>query len=151
MTLAKIENLTVTVRKTVKAPVEKAYKAWTEPEQIVKWFGCDRVTNIRVVQDFRVGGEYRIVGESCQGGGDMAVYGTYEEIVQNKKLVYTWSNESVEFPAQNTVVSVEFIARDDNTTEILLEHTRFASENSKLGHNQGWEQSLEKFANFVAA
>jgi len=150
MTLAKIENLTVTVRKTVKAPVEKTYKAWTEPAQIMKWFGCDKIANIRVEQDFKVGGDYRITGQSCESGGDMSIYGTYEEIVQNKKLVYTWNNESVEFPAVNTVVSVEFIARGDST-EIVLEHAKFASENSKLGHNQGWTQSLEKFASFVAA
>ena len=150
MTLAKIENLTVTVRKTVKAPVEKVFKAWTEPNQMVKWFGCDKVANVQISQDFRVGGDYRIVGENCEGGGEVAVYGTYEEIVQNKKVVYTWNNESIEFPAQDTVVSVEFVARGDST-EILLEHTKFASENAKLGHNQGWTQSLEKFASYLAA
>src|SRR5271168_486051 len=93
MTLAKIENLTVTVRKTVKAPVEKAFRAWTEPNQMTKWFGCDKVANVQVSQDFRVGGDYRITGESCDSGGAVAVYGTYEEIVQNKKVVYTWNNE----------------------------------------------------------
>jgi uncharacterized protein YndB with AHSA1/START domain len=149
MTLAKIENLTVSVRKTVKAPVEKAFKAWTEANQMVKWFGCGRVANVQVSQDFRVGGDYRITGDE-KSGGAFAIYGTYEEIVQNKKVVYTWNNESVEFPARDTVVSVEFIARGDST-EILVEHTKFASENAKQGHNAGWTQSLEIFANYVAA
>jgi uncharacterized protein YndB with AHSA1/START domain len=149
MTLAKIEDLTVTVRKTVNAPLEKVWKGFTEPAQMVKWFGCDRVTNIQISQDFRVGGKYRIEGDNREEGDKVAVYGIFKEIIENKKVVYTWSNESKVYPAENTVVSAEFIAKGDST-EIVVEHTKFASEKAKEGHTQGWTQSLDKFATLFA-
>jgi len=150
MTLAKIENLTVTVRKNIKAPVEKVFKAFTEPSQIVKWFGCDKISDVQVSQDFKVGGKYHITGKSCDIGAEMSVHGVYTEIVPNQKVAYTWYNNSEEFPAADTLVSVQFVDKGDNT-EIVLSHSKFASEKSKEGHTFGWTQSLEKFASLFAA
>ncbi|PWT96892.1 MAG: hypothetical protein C5B53_08830 [Candidatus Melainabacteria bacterium] len=139
---------TLEVRRTIQAPVEKVYRAWTEPEQISQWFGCDKVARARVTQELKVGGQYRIEA-NCADGSPGLVYGTFKEIIPNQKLVYSWTNGSAEYPASDTIVSVEFIARGSET-EIHLVHSNFALAKSVEGHTMGWQECLEKLARFVA-
>lgn len=83
-TATKPEPLTLEVKKSVKAPVERVYKAWVEPAHISKWFGCGKVSDVRVVQDLRVGGEYRYEMH-CNDGEVAVVSGTYKEVVAEQK------------------------------------------------------------------
>lgn len=39
------------VERMLSASVERVYKAWTDPAQIKKWFGCEYVTDIELTQD----------------------------------------------------------------------------------------------------
>jgi uncharacterized protein YndB with AHSA1/START domain len=144
MTSTKIEPTVLNMRRVIKAPVERVFKAWTEPEQMSKWFGCGTVTRVLVTQDFRVGGEYRISCQ-CEEGELIAMYGTFKLIDPNRKVVYTWNNTSTEFPAKDTIVTVEFNDNGD-TTEILLAHERFTVPVSVEGHSMGWGTALDKFA-----
>lgn len=139
---------TLEITRTINAPVEKVFRAWTEPEQLGKWFGCDQVHGATVLQDLRVGGQYRI-DAACSDGNAALVTGTFKEIVPNQKLVYTWTNSSTEFPARDTLVTVEFFAKG-SSTEIHLVHSNFALDRSAEGHTNGWQQCLDKLAQFVA-
>lgn len=149
MTTTQTQPTTLELKRTLKAPVALVYAAWTQPEQMVKWFGCNQVTNVIINQDFRVGGTYKIDMPLCENGKTVTMSGTFKEIVPNKKLVYTWSNSSTEFPADDTLVTVEFAAIGD-TTELTLKHTNFKTEHSAQGHTQGWTDALEKFAALFA-
>jgi uncharacterized protein YndB with AHSA1/START domain len=142
-TTTKIQETTLEITKTLKAPVEKVYKTWTEAEHMTKWFGCGKTARVNVTQDLRVGGNFR-VEMHCTDGEVAIVHGTYKEIVENKKLVYTWTNNSEEFPAADTLVTVEFISKG-NETELMLKHENFTKPVSAQGHSMGWGASLEKF------
>lgn len=148
-TTTKVQETTLEITKTLKAPVEKVYKTWTEPEHIAKWFGCGKTASVKVAQDLRVGGDFR-VEMHCTDGEIATVHGTYKEIVENKKLVYTWTNNSVEYPANDTLVTVEFISRG-NETELVLKHENFTRPVSAQGHSMGWGASLEKFESLFAS
>lgn len=138
---------TLEITKSLKAPVEKVYKTWTQPEHMKNWFGCAQTGETKIVQDFRVGGEYRY--EMHLDSGDIAVVtGTFKEIVENKKVVYTWSNNSTEFPAQNTLVTVEFLSKGQET-DLVLKHENFAVPVAVEGHTAGWSAALEKFASLL--
>ncbi len=144
------QKVTVEVRKVIIAPVDRVFKAWTEPDQLSKWLGGGAVAGVRAEQDVRVGGNYRVDFDyaGCEGKSGFMT-GIYKEVVPNKKLVFTWTNSSDEFPAKDTVVTVEFIARDKGT-EVIIKHTNFIAQATADRHNNGWEQSLEKLASLVA-
>jgi uncharacterized protein YndB with AHSA1/START domain len=144
MITAKTDAAVLEIKKTLKAPVEQVCSAWTEPEQISKWFGCDGATNKQISQDFRVGGDYKFEIFNPDGK-PITMYGSFKEIVPNRKLVYSWNNNSVEFPANDTLVTVEFIGKGD-TTEIILSHSKFVKAETVQGHSMGWTAALEKFA-----
>jgi uncharacterized protein YndB with AHSA1/START domain len=108
------------------------------------WFGCDQMASLEVKQDFRVGGDYR-VDMHLHDGSINTVYGTFLEIVPDKKVAYTWSNESQQYPANDTLVTVEFVGQGDQTV-INLTHARFEDQNSCDGHSHGWSFALDKFS-----
>jgi uncharacterized protein YndB with AHSA1/START domain len=142
------EATTFRVSKIISAPVERVYKAWTDPNQIKMWFGCDNVKESEITQDLRVGGKYSYVTKAADGT-TTTLEGEYKEVVPNKKLVYTWTNNSVEFPAKDTIVTIEFVA-SGNETEVRIKHSNFALAKSAEGHNAGWGRALENLASFVA-
>lgn len=131
-------------RKTIKAPVDVVYAAWTETEQMHQWFGCAQCGKVKIKQDFRVGGQYR-VDMILDNAMIVTVVGEFLEIKTNKRLVYTWSNNFPDFPARDTVVNVEFIDLGDKGTEIVLTHLNFDTQESRDSHSTGWEFSLNKF------
>src|SRR5262249_27595014 len=112
MTQIQQQKLAVEVSKVINAPVEKVFRAWTEPGELEKWFGGGMITGLKVQQDASVGGQYRLDSVGCDGKAGF-VSGEYREIVPNKKLVFTWNNNKEEFPARDTLVTVEFNAKGD--------------------------------------
>lgn len=141
-TTSKAEVLTLNVTRTVKAPVELVYRGWTEPEHMSKWIGCTKTQTVNVTNDLRVGGEYRF-NVGCTDGEQVCMYGVYQKIEPNKRLVYTWTNTSSEYPAKDTLVSVEFEAQGDQTI-IRLSHSNLNDANCLHGHSLGWAASLDR-------
>jgi uncharacterized protein YndB with AHSA1/START domain len=68
---------------------EAVWKAWTEREQLMKWFGPKGSTMTTANMDFRVGGIFHY----CMNMGNMEMWGkfTYREIVPPQKLVWMFS------------------------------------------------------------
>ncbi|MBC7996460.1 MAG: SRPBCC domain-containing protein [Leptolyngbya sp.] len=133
---------TVEIARTLKAPVDKVYKAWTESEQMTRWLGCVETGTVKVTQNLHVGGEYRFE-ITLQDGKEVLMYGIYKEVETNRKLVYTWTNNSEQYPAKDTIVTVEFIAKGD-LTELVLKHANL-TEIAAQGHTFGWSASFDKF------
>jgi len=134
----------VEVSKEISAPVDKVFKAWTDPNEMKKWF-CRDGSEIRIQQDFRVGGQYKKeVTKGCDGK-PVCVSGIYKEIVPEKKLVYTWNNDSEDHGAQNTLVTVEFIDKGKSTI-VNIKHSNFITEKAFTRHNSGWQEVLNKVA-----
>ena len=142
MNSAETKAMTVEVSKEISAPVEKVFKAWTDPEHMKKWYS-HQGGEININQDFRVGGKYNNT-KVCD---DMpaTVSGTFLEIVPNKKLVYSWTNTSKKHYAKDTIVTVEFIDKG-KTTQVIVKHTNFATQEAFSGHNMGWQEVLNRVA-----
>ncbi len=135
MTLTEISTKKIEVSKELSAPVEKVFKAWTDPNHMKNWYNKNN-SEIHIQQDLRVGGTYSIqVTKGCDEK-PVTVSGNYLEIVPNKKLVYSWTNSSEEHYAKDTIVTVEFIDKG-NTTLLKLTHTNFATETAFSAHNTG--------------
>ena len=115
---------------------------------MTKWFGCFETQSVRIEQDFRVGGDYKIKINHSENIS-VTMSGSFLEIVPNEKLVYSWNSDSVEYPAHNTLVTVEFFDKGA-TTEILLKHSKFDRPVSVQGHSMGWGGALDKFESLFA-
>jgi uncharacterized protein YndB with AHSA1/START domain len=70
------------------APVEKVWRAWTDPEMVTQWWGPEHFTAPVARVDFRLGGKY-LFAMRDPDGNDYWSTGRYVEIVPLERIVYT--------------------------------------------------------------
>ncbi len=131
----------IRLTRTFAAPRERVFRAWTEPEQLIKWWGPKGFTVPEHSIDVRVGGAWRTTMRSPEGTNHI-VAGVYREITPPERLVFTLGWETEGPRGHETVVTIEFHERD-GATELQLTQELFESETSRDMHNQGWSTSLE--------
>ncbi len=133
--------------RNVSASPERAFEAWTTPEQVKRWTCPDPTATVDVEIDLRVGGSYSI--RMHVEGGPFTAYGTYREVDPPRRLVYTWGwKEEAHAMKAETVVTVEFVPIEGGT-EIRLTHSGFPTTDDRDGHREGWEISMGRFAEMV--
>lgn len=132
---------TLQIKRTFKAPCQKVFGAWTEPEALKKWCApSDEFTVPAAEVDLRVGGKYRIAMKAPDGNLHVAI-GTYREISSPRKLVFTWTWEGSAMP--ETLVTLEFHDHGAST-ELVLTHELFPNVEQRDKHNQGWTGCLNR-------
>ena len=150
------DDATLILKRRLKAPPERAFQAWTSPEQIQQWMRPEPGMVVPLVRmDLRVGGTFRIQMQKPDGEFFTAV-GVFHEVKPPERLVYTWAwekdgsgTEFGEVEGTPSLITVEFLTRGQGT-EIVLTHSRFATVASRDNHAQGWSAAVESFASFVA-
>ena len=83
---------TITIVREFDAPVEKLYRAWTDPDLVVRWIG-PRNNETRIDHwDMRTGGSWRYV--ALRDGKEVAgFYGSFHEVRPNERIVQTFTFE----------------------------------------------------------
>jgi uncharacterized protein YndB with AHSA1/START domain len=147
----------VVVRRIFSAPRERVWKAWTEPEELKKWWGPKNFTSPVSRIHLREGGKYL----HCMRGPDGKEYwstGVYREIVPGELLVATDSFSDPKgkvVPAsyygmpgkwpQELLVTVTF-REQDGKTRMTLRHQGIPAGKMRSLCEQGWKESFDKLA-----
>jgi uncharacterized protein YndB with AHSA1/START domain len=139
------------------APRDLVWRAWTEPEFVMQWWGPKHYTSPSCTIDFRVGGKYLFCMRSPEGK-DFWSTGVYQEIKRPERLVCTDSfadekgtvvpatyyGMSPDFPAELLVtVTLEVQA---GRTRLTLRHAGLPSGEMRDLTRAGWNESLDKLA-----
>ncbi|HLL26848.1 MAG TPA: SRPBCC domain-containing protein [Xanthobacteraceae bacterium] len=138
----------LTLKRRLNARPEKVYAAWTDPAQIVRWFGPSQTlpASVRAELDVREGGRFR-ASFKTDDGEYHEVSGVYREVVPNEKLVFTWAWYTT--PERESLVTV--LIREDGDGAILtLTHEQFFDEAARDGHKRGWTGTLEKLERYLS-
>ncbi|HTV05976.1 MAG TPA: SRPBCC domain-containing protein [Acidobacteriaceae bacterium] len=155
MTMAEIERnatLKVQIRRVIRAERQRVFDAWTNPEAMRKWMGPGMMSTVVVENDLRVGGSYRIVmqgtidGNPEQSERRVSAEGVYTELVPNEAVSFTW--RPTWNPEEESQVTVR-LKDVEGGTEIVLLHERFATEESRNGHERGWTNTLPKLEGYL--
>ncbi|MGH3006578.1 MAG: SRPBCC family protein [Gaiellaceae bacterium] len=107
------------------APKHLVYKAWTTPELVKRWWSANRGEVTIAEIDLRVGGTWRYVMVTTEGGFEVAFHGEYREIVPNERIVSTEVYEGApqtEGPEQGTLNTLTLTEADGRTTLTILVH-----------------------------
>jgi uncharacterized protein YndB with AHSA1/START domain len=136
----------LTVRRTIAATPERLFAAWTDPRQLVEWWGPDGVTCIEPTVDLRVGGHYRI-GNRLPSGQHIWISGVFEIIEPPYRLTYTWRLEGHDSPPERVTVRFEPCG---DATDVIVRHERIATLPLREQHENGWRECLAGLATFLA-
>ncbi|MCF3628403.1 SRPBCC domain-containing protein [Thalassospiraceae bacterium LMO-SO8] len=140
---------TLFLTRTFAAPRALLFKLWTQPEHIVRWWGCAETGSVDFTSDLRVGGEFTAVMQLANGHTHR-ITGVYCKIEEPARLVFTWAWENTDgFQGGETLVTVTFEEKDGQT-ELTLRHESFATEDACAAHGQGWGASLDRLGEIIA-
>ncbi len=134
-------DVTLGLTRHFKAPREIVFRAFTDPSELVRWWGPEGMDVPEIHLDVRPGGKWRTCMRSSEGSLH-CVGGVYREIVPPKRLVMTWTWEQGDLEGRETLVTLEF-ADSNGGTELRLTHERLPSESSRDAHRGGWSSSLD--------
>ena len=127
------------ITRIIKAPPDSVFQAWTQPDQLKKWWGPAHIACPEAHVDLRVGGEYRIANKG-RDGEIIWIFGQFEEIVVHEKLVYNWNVGTVDAPA--SLVTVLFKSHADGT-ELVIKHEHIPNEELREKHQIGWAGCMD--------
>ncbi|GLQ54642.1 SRPBCC family protein [Devosia nitrariae] len=130
----------LSMTRVIRAPRERVFAAWTDPESLKKWWGPGPVVCPEAHVDLREGGAYRIANRHPDGSVTW-ISGVFERVVQPEQLVYTWSVST--YPGNPTLVTLDFNQHPEGT-ELVLNHERFTDAATRDMHMAGWEGCLVK-------
>ena len=94
---------TVRFHRVLRTSPEKVYKAFLDPEAMVKWLPPRGFTGKVHEIDARVGGGYRMSFTNFSAGGSHSFGGTYVELTPNEKLRYTDKFDDPNLPGEMQV------------------------------------------------
>jgi uncharacterized protein YndB with AHSA1/START domain len=143
-------NQTVTLRlkRTIKAPPEKIYKAFLDPDALAAWLPPHGMVGRTHELDARVGGRFRMSFMTVGKSWTHTFGGTYVELVPNRRIVHTDEFEtddaSLKGPMRVTITLTP--VREGTQIEIVQEGIPAPVAG---GSPYGWSQSFEKLAQLV--
>jgi len=138
-------RLELVITRVLDAPPMLVYKVWTEPEHMARWMGPKGFTAPSVKLDVREGGRYRALIRSAEGK-EYWFRGVYREVVENKRLVFTFAWE--EEGSQENLVTITF-AEENGKTRMTFTQAPFPSAEDRDGHEGGWSEAFDKLAAYV--
>jgi uncharacterized protein YndB with AHSA1/START domain len=129
----------ITIEATVNAPVERVWKAWTTPSDIVQWnTASDDWHTTKAEVDLRVGGAFSSRMEAKDGSFGFDFAGTYTSVKEHELLECSLGDRQlrVEFMpgAAGVIVRETFDAEDSHSIE---------------QQRQGWQAILDRFVKHV--
>jgi uncharacterized protein YndB with AHSA1/START domain len=136
----------LTIRRRIAASPGKVFAAWTDPRQVMRWWGPAGAETVRAEMDLRVGGRFLKVARTADGEEHEAS-GVYREVIPDEKLVFTWVWRDT--PERETLVTVA-LRPDGDGTILTLTHEQFADEPARDRHNAGWSGALDKLERYLS-
>ena len=129
----------ITVETTVKAPIKDVWRAWTTPDDIVKWNAAsDDWHTTDATVDLRIGGPFCSRMEAKDGSFGFDFDAIYVSITEGKEFTYEFGGREARVSFNNldgkTQVTIVFDAESENPIEM---------------QKNGWQAILENFRKHV--
>ena len=136
------EKTLITVQITVKAPIDKVWKYWTQPEHITKWnYANDDWHTPWAKNDLRVGGKFTARMEAKDGSTGFDFGGEYSTVKPYELIEYIIGDGR----------KVEVIFSNKDNAINIIETFEAESVNSYEMQHRGWQSILDNFKKYTEA
>ena len=141
---------TVRLHRVLRAPAERIYRAFLDPDAMSKWLPPHGFTGKVHAIDARVGGGYHMSFTNFSTGSSHSFGGTYVELVPNERIVNTDRFDDPNLPGEmRNTITLRPVMGDSTELQIVQEGipSMIPVEMCHLG----WQESLTLLAQLVEA
>jgi len=140
---------TVRIHRVIRAPAERVYRAFLDPDALAKWMPPNGFTGKVHQIDAKVGGTYKMSFTNFSTGQTHAFGGTYLELVPNERIRNTDVFDDPNLPGEMvTTVSMRKVLCG---TELEIVQEGIPEAIPLEGCYLGWQESLMLLAQLVEA
>lgn len=141
-----MNELKLSVSRTINAPIESVFNAWLNPDMLAKFMiPGEGMTVPKAEANAVTGGRFDIVMQA--GDKEIPHGGQYLELVPYSRIVFTWESP---FSIEGSTVTLDLSSAGDGTL-INLVHVKFPDAESRTNHEGGWSRILAQLDQTVAA
>ncbi len=134
------EKVKITIEASVNAPVEKVWKMWNDPQDVVQWNTASPDWHTpKAVNDLRVGGKFEYHMAAKDGSFAFDFGGIYDEVKINELIAYTLGDDRK--------VQVRFTPKEGKTLVVTVFEAE--SENPIEMQQGGWQAILDNFKKYA--
>jgi uncharacterized protein YndB with AHSA1/START domain len=141
----------IVITRVLNAPRELVFEAWTDPKQVVQWWGPRGFTTTTHKMDVRPGGVWRFVMHGPDGR-DYQNKITYLEIVRPERLIYKHGGDD-DLELANFHTTVTFVGRGGKTEVTMRAVFPTAQERDRVVKEykaiEGGKETLERLDEHV--
>lgn len=134
----------LTLTRTFDAPRALVFKAWTQPEHLVRWLGPEGFQGHSIRLDPKPGGSWRACIDSPEGEANW-MGGIYHVVEPPERLAFTFAWDSTGFETLVTITLAEIAGK----TTMTFHQAPFASIDSRDSHAGGWRSSFDRLARYL--
>jgi uncharacterized protein YndB with AHSA1/START domain len=148
--MAEVTAQETTITRVFDAPRELVWNAWTEPEQLARWWGPRGWSTPpeAVTMDVRPGGAFRVPSVSDEDGSEMTVEGVYLEVNEPERLVFEEASENSWHEGAVSVVTLADLG--DGRTELVLHSTIHTTAEMRARAEAGMASTLDRLAEHLS-
>jgi uncharacterized protein YndB with AHSA1/START domain len=130
------------------APRELVWRAWTQPEELVQWWGPPGWSTPleTVTMDVRAGGDFRLTSVSDEGV-EMPVLGVYREVVEPERLVLDEPADGSWHEGSESVVT--FTDLGGGRTEVAIRAIIQTTDEMRKNAEQGMRATFDRLADHL--
>ncbi len=138
---------TIRLHRVIRAPAERLYRAFLDPEAMVKWLPPHGFTGRVHQMDARVGGGYRMSFTNFGTGKSHSFGGTYVELTPSERIRYTDKFDDPNMPGEMQVaITLRKVACG---TELEVVQTGLPEAIPVEFCHLGWQESLSLLIQLV--
>jgi uncharacterized protein YndB with AHSA1/START domain len=142
------------ITREYKAPRETVFRAWTDPKQVVQWWGPRGFTNPVCEWEAKPGKAIYVVMRG-PNGAEYPMGGEFREVVAPERLVFTSGaldeKRNLLFEFLHTVTLVERGGKTKLTITSVVTRTTAGAGRYIGGFEAGMTQSLVRLGEYMAA
>jgi uncharacterized protein YndB with AHSA1/START domain len=146
------------LERSLEVPASLLWRAWTEPEHLVRWFTPRPWKTVSATIDLRAGGGFEFVMESPEGER-FPHRACYLEVIEGRHIVWTDALHAGFRPAASGGLPFRFTAAIDieptgarsvsYRATAMHATTADRDEHAKLGFHEGWGAALDQLLEHV--
>ena len=139
--------LTLEMKRVLPAARPVVFAAFTDPDQLARWWGPVGFTVPSVTLEARVGAAYRIQMQPPEGDAFLLM-GEFREVEPPARLAYTFMWEPPDPDDVETLVELSFADRGE-ATEVLFTQGTFKTEPRRRLHEDGWTDTFDRLEGYL--